>query len=81
LKVAQDRKKSYTDMNKFFTDFKVGKHVFFKVKEKRSSPRLGSYPKLAAKYCGPFEILENIGPVAYMLALSSSMRVHICISA
>jgi hypothetical protein len=31
---------------------------------------------LATRYCGPFEILENIGPVAYMLAFSASMRVH-----
>jgi hypothetical protein len=54
----------------------VGEHVFLKVKEKRSSLRLGSCPKLAARYCGPFEILEKIGPVAYMLAFPASMRVH-----
>jgi hypothetical protein len=54
----------------------VGEHVFLKVKVKRSSLRLGSFPKLAARYCGPFEILEKIGPLAYMLALSTSMRVH-----
>jgi hypothetical protein len=50
--------------------------VFLKVKAKRSSLRLGSCPKLAARYCGPFEILEKIGPVAYMLAFPASMRVH-----
>jgi hypothetical protein len=76
LKAAQDRKKSYADRNKVFRDFKVGEHVFLKVKEKRSSLRLGSCPKLAARYCGPFEILEKIGPVAYMLAFPASMRVH-----
>jgi hypothetical protein len=54
----------------------VGEHVFLKVKEKRSSLKLGSFPKLAARYCGPFEVLERIGLVAYMLALSASMRVH-----
>jgi hypothetical protein len=54
----------------------VGEHVFLKVKEKRSSLRLGSFPKLAIRYCGPFKILENIGPVSYMLALPTSMRVH-----
>jgi hypothetical protein len=31
---------------------------------------------LAARYCGPFEILENIGPDAYMFSFSTSMRVH-----
>jgi hypothetical protein len=61
---------------KFFRYFKVGEHVFLKVKEKRSSLRLGSCPKLATRYCGPFEILEKIGPIAYMLAFPTSIRVH-----
>jgi hypothetical protein len=49
LKVAQDRKKSYADKNMTYREFKVGEHVFLKVKEKRSSLRLGSFPKLASK--------------------------------
>ena len=31
---------------------------------------------MAARFCGPFEILERIGPVAYMIALPGSMFVH-----
>jgi hypothetical protein len=31
---------------------------------------------LAAIFCGPFEILERIGPVAYMFAFPASMNVH-----
>jgi hypothetical protein len=54
----------------------VGEHVFFKMKEKRSSLRLGSFSKLASRYCGPFEILENIMSVAYMVVFPASMRVH-----
>jgi hypothetical protein len=54
----------------------VGEHVFLTVKEKRSSIRLGCCSKLTTRYCGPFEILENIGPVAYMIAFPTSMRVH-----
>ena len=50
LKDAQDRKKSYAYMNKVFIYFKVGEHVFLKVKEKRSSQRSGSFPKLATIY-------------------------------
>jgi hypothetical protein len=46
------------------------------VKEKRSSLRLGSFPKLAARYCGPFEILANIVPTTYKIAFPASMRVH-----
>jgi hypothetical protein len=54
----------------------VGEHVFLKVKEKRSSLRLGSFPEFAMRYCGPFEKLEKIGSVAYMLAFPTSTRVH-----
>jgi hypothetical protein len=39
--------------------------------------KLGSCSKLAARFCGPFEILERIGPLAYMIALPASMTVHI----
>jgi hypothetical protein len=54
----------------------VGDHVFLKVKSKRSSLRLRNYSKLATCYCGPFENLEIIEPVAYMLALYVSMCIH-----
>jgi hypothetical protein len=40
LKGEQDRKKIYVERKIFFRDFKVGEHVFFKVKAKRSSLRL-----------------------------------------
>jgi hypothetical protein len=54
----------------------VGDHVFLKVKANKSSLKLGNCSKLAARYCGPFEILERIGPIAYMIALPASMSVH-----
>jgi hypothetical protein len=54
----------------------VSEHVFLKVKAKRSSLRLSCYPKLVARYCRNFEILEKIGSVSYMLAFSTSMRVQ-----
>jgi hypothetical protein len=60
----------------------VGDHVFLKVKANRSSLKLGNCSKLANRYCGQFEILERIGPVAYMIALPTSMSVHnvLCVS-
>jgi hypothetical protein len=76
LKDAQDRQKSYADKGRTHREFKVGDHVFLKVKANRSSLKLGNCSKLAARYCGPFEILERIGPVAYMIALPASMYVH-----
>jgi transposase InsO family protein len=76
LKVAQDRQKIYANSNRTHREFKVGDHVFLKVRTNRSSLKLGSCAKLAARFCGPFEILERIWPVAYMLALPASMTVH-----
>ena len=50
--------------------------MFLKVKENRSLLILGSCSKLEARYCGPFKILEMIGPIACMLDFPASMRVH-----
>jgi hypothetical protein len=66
LKAAQDRKKIYVDKGRTHREFKVGDHVFLKVKSNRSSLKLGNCSKLAARYCGTFEILERIGPMDYM---------------
>jgi hypothetical protein len=76
LKVSQERKKSYADKGRTHREFKVGDHVFLKLKTNRSSLKLGNYSKLAARYCGPFEILERIGPVDDMIALHASMTIH-----
>ena len=76
LKVAQDRHKVYADKNRTVREFKVGMHALLKVKPKKISLKLGSCTKLAARLCGPFEILDRIGSVAYMLALLTSMNVH-----
>jgi hypothetical protein len=54
----------------------VGDLVLLKVNPRKNSLKLGSCTKLATRFCGPFEILDRIGPVAYMFALSSSMNVH-----
>jgi hypothetical protein len=54
----------------------VDDHAFLKVKSNRSSLKLGSCSKLAARYCGSFEILERIGLVAYVLAFPIYMSIH-----
>jgi hypothetical protein len=46
------------------------------VNPKKISLKLGSCTKMAARFYGPFEILDKIGPVAYMIALPASMNVH-----
>jgi hypothetical protein len=76
LKVAQDRQKSYVDKGRTCREFKVGDHVFLKVKSNRSSLKLGNCSKLIARYCGSFEIQLRIGPVAYMVVFPASMSIH-----
>jgi hypothetical protein len=76
LKETHDRHKSYADKNMTSREFKVGEHVLLKVKPKKSSLKLRRCTKQAVIFCGPFEILDIIGPVAYMLALLASMNVH-----
>jgi hypothetical protein len=63
-------------MNRTPREFKVGENVLLKVKPKKSSLKLGSCTKLAARFCGPFEILDIIEPVSYMIAFLASMHVH-----
>ena len=46
------------------------------MREKKSSLKLGSCAKISPRYCGPFEVLERIGPVAYRLAFPANTRAH-----
>ena len=57
-------------------EFSVGDHVYLRVRARKSSLKLGSWAKLSPRYCGPFEVLERIGPVAYRLALPANTRGH-----
>ena len=71
LKAAQDRQKIYADKHR------VNRELFYlRVRAKKSSLNIGSCAKLSPRYCGPFEVLERIGPVAYRLALPTSTRAH-----
>ena len=47
----------------------MGDHVFLKVMPKRGVVRFSKRGKLALRYIGPFEILERVNIVAYLLVL------------
>ena len=55
----------------------MGDHVYIKVNPKKSTLILGKYKKLEPRYCGPFEILALVRPVAYQLSLQTCIKVHI----
>ena len=56
--------------------FSVGDHVYLRVRARKSSLNLGSCAKLSPRYCGPFEVLERIELVAYLLAFPTRTRAH-----
>ena len=73
MKEAQDRQKSYANQKRRHLEFQVGDHVYLKVKAQKILLKLGNYAKLAPRFCGPFKILAQIGPVAYQLALPANL--------
>eukprot|EP00253_Pinus_taeda_P030277 PITA_30277 len=76
LKAAQDRQKNVADRKRRFKEYQVGYHVYIRIQAKQSTLQWSGCAKLAPRYCGPFQILARIGPVAYQLALPSHIRVH-----
>ena len=77
MREAQDRYKSYADKRRRPLEFEVGEHVFLKVSPVKGVVRFGIKGKLSPRYVGPYEILERIGPMAYRLALPSSLsEIH-----
>ena len=73
LLTAQSWQKSYANVQYRPLEFEVGDHVFLKVMPKRGVVRFGKRGKLSPRFIGPFEILERVGTVAYLLALPPSM--------
>lgn len=76
LKAAQDRQKVYADKKRSYREYEVGDHMYVRIKPKKSTLRWAYFAKLAPRFCGPFQILERVGPVAYHLALLSHIWVH-----
>ena len=76
LKVAQDRQKRYTDLKRTPREFNVWWSRISKGKVEEEFLELGRCSKLATRYCGSFEVLAKIGPVAYQLALPRNIKVH-----
>jgi hypothetical protein len=69
MRVAQSRKKSYTDHKRRELSFEVGDFVYLKVSPMRGLCHFKVRGKLAPRFIGPFKILEKSDEVAYQLEL------------
>ncbi|GJZ55909.1 hypothetical protein Tco_0611102 [Tanacetum coccineum] len=69
LKATRDRQKSYADRRRKPLEFSVGDYVLLKVSPWKGVVRFGKKKKLAPRFVRPFEIIEKVGLVAYMLDL------------
>ncbi|TYK19744.1 pol protein [Cucumis melo var. makuwa] len=77
MQTAQSRQKSYADVRRKDLEFDVEDKVFLKVASMKGVLRFERRGKLSPRFVGSFEILERIGPIAYRLALPSSLStVH-----
>jgi hypothetical protein len=76
MKVAQDVQKSFADRKRTPREFKVKNHVYLRVRPRKSSLRMGTCAKMEHRYCGPFEIFDRVGPIAYRLALPPIVKEH-----
>lgn len=77
LKMAKSRQKSYADHRMQPIRFDVGSFVYLRVSPMKGMHRFGVKGKLAPRYIGPFQILEQRGHVAYKLKLPESLSsVH-----
>ncbi|GJR82910.1 putative reverse transcriptase domain-containing protein [Tanacetum coccineum] len=77
LKAARDNQKSYADKRCKLLEFEVGDRVLLRVSPWKGIVRFRKKGKLAPRYVGPFEILERIVIVAYMLRLPKELNsVH-----
>lgn len=74
---AQQKMKTHADGKRHHEEFAVEDLVFLKLRSyRRQSLAQRTYKKLAARYYGPYKILQRIGSVAYKLELPSTALIH-----
>ncbi|KAH9650018.1 hypothetical protein KPL70_026202 [Citrus sinensis] len=74
---AQQRMKLQADQKRHHVEFHAGDLVFLKLRPYRQrSLAQRKFEKLAARYYGPFKVLQRIGKVAYKLELPQTAKLH-----
>ncbi|XP_077237223.1 uncharacterized protein LOC143878893 [Tasmannia lanceolata] len=76
LWMAQERMKTFADKHRTEKSFNVGDWVYLRLQPYRQvSVAARRSMKLAARYFGPFQILQKVGPVAYKLELPQRSKI------
>lgn len=74
---AQQTKKTNADKKRRDDQFAMGDKVYVKLQPYRQQTvACRPYEKMAAKFYGPFEIVQRIGQVAYKLQLPDTSKIH-----
>ena len=74
LKVAMDSKKSYVDMRRKDIRYEIREKVFLKVSPWKKVMRFGKKGKLSPRFIGPYELIEEVGPMSCILALPPELK-------
>ena len=67
------KQKNYYDIKRKALELEIGDKVFLRVAPMKGVMRFGKNGKLSPKFVGPFEILERVGKVAYIIALPPAL--------
>lgn len=74
---AQQKMRDQANKNRANVEFKEGDLVYLKLKPYRQqSLARRRYEKLAARFYGPYKILQRVGKVAYKLDLPPTATIH-----
>ncbi|XP_016694409.1 uncharacterized protein [Gossypium hirsutum] len=77
LRMTSDRHKSYADLKRHEIKYSTRYFVFLKVSPWKKVLRFGWKGKLSPRIIGPYQILKQVGLVAYQLELPPELkRIH-----
>ncbi|XP_040988961.1 uncharacterized protein LOC121236579 [Juglans microcarpa x Juglans regia] len=77
MRAAQSQQNNYADNRRCQLEIEFGDKVFLRIAPMRGVMRFGKKGKLSPRYVRPFEILDQIVPVAYKVALPPALSgVH-----